>query len=204
MLSRFRSKAEQKVTLDDLAAGRSRSSSEHTVAIEWTCNSATSGCSFVDEEQRFGVATRAHQADAKESRRSDDDGDANPEDIEHVAGGIRDISIIETPPRDRLSSPDQRGQVRAAVISRGFAPKWNRRSGVFRQQPRPNRPIRSPISLRASCRSAVAVGHGQLDEEELERVMVISSPTVRRCCSARRSSRMASTSPRQQDHRQSC
>ena len=86
MISRFRSKAEQTALIKDLAAGQvdivvgtHRLLSKDVVFRDL-------GLLVVDEEQRFGVA---HKERIKQLRKRvdvlDDDGDADPEDAEHVA-----------------------------------------------------------------------------------------------------------------------
>ena len=87
--------------------------------------------------------------------------------------GIRDMSIIETPPRDRLSIQTNVVKFDAAVISRAIRTEMERGGQVYFV----NNRVESTYSLADLVthlvpEARVAVGHGQLDEEELERVMV--------------------------------
>ena len=104
MVSRFRSKAEQKVTLANLVEGKldiivgtHRLLSKDVVFHDL-------GLLVVDEEQRFGVA---HKERIKQMRRKVDvltmSATPIPRTLNMSLVGIRDMSVIETPPRDRLA-----------------------------------------------------------------------------------------------------
>ena len=88
--------------------------------------------------------------------------------------GIRDMSVIETPPRDRLAIQTQVVKFdtdvdRARDPHRARA----RRPGVLRPQPRRVDLLDGAISSRGSCpRRSSRSAHGQMSEDELERVMV--------------------------------
>jgi transcription-repair coupling factor (superfamily II helicase) len=85
--------------------------------------------------------------------------------------GIRDMSIIETPPKDRLSIQTNVGQVRRAVIERASATSWRAAAGVLRPQPRRvdllDRNLLQRLVPRRDRRSATADGRGELERAML-------------------------------------
>jgi transcription-repair coupling factor (superfamily II helicase) len=174
MLSRFRSKAEQKITLDDLAAGKVEIIVGTHRLLSKDVQFRDLGLLVVDEEQRFGVA---HKERIKQMRKKVDvltmTATPIPRTLNMSLAGIRDMSIIETPPRDRLSIQTNVVKFDAAVISRAIRTEMERGGQVYFV----NNRVESTYSLadlvtRLVPEARVAVGHGQLDEEKLERVMV--------------------------------
>jgi transcription-repair coupling factor (superfamily II helicase) len=134
MVSRFRSKAEQRRRSDDLAPPRSRSSSARIGCSRRTCQfRGSSACSIVDEEQRFGVA---HKERIKQLRkrvgRAHDVGDADSRDRSTCRSpGIRDMSIIETPPKDPLSIQTNVVKFDQEVMRRAIGNELERGGQVF-------------------------------------------------------------------------
>ncbi len=174
MLSRFRSKAEQKVTLDDLAAGKVEIIVGTHRLLSKDVQFRDLGLLVVDEEQRFGVA---HKERIKQMRKKVDvltmTATPIPRTLNMSLAGIRDMSIIETPPRDRLSIQTNVVKFDSAVIARAIRTEMERGGQVYFV----NNRVESIYSLgdlitRLVPEARVAVGHGQMDEEELERVMV--------------------------------
>ena len=145
MVSRFRTKAEIKQTLADLAAGKvdiivgtHRLLSKDVVFRDL-------GLLVVDEEQRFGVA---HKERIKQMRKKVDvltmTATPIPRTLNMSLVGIRDMSVIETPPKDRLSIQTNVVQVRpAGDRARDPQRAGARRPGVLRAQPRASRSTRS-------------------------------------------------------------
>jgi hypothetical protein len=89
MISRFRTKTEQKEILANLASGQLDIIVGTHRLLSRMCPRDL-GLLVVDEEQRFGVThKRTHQADAQESRHAHDDSDADSADAEYVLAGIR-------------------------------------------------------------------------------------------------------------------
>jgi transcription-repair coupling factor (superfamily II helicase) len=132
------------------------------------------GLVIVDEEQRFGVSQKEK---LKQLRTSVDvlsmSATPIPRTLEMAVSGIRDLSVIETPPEDRqpvLTSvqPYDEGQV-ALAIRRELL-----RDGqvfyVHNQIDSIHRVAASLVELVPGAR--VEVAHGQMDERQLERVMV--------------------------------
>jgi transcription-repair coupling factor (superfamily II helicase) len=174
MLSRFRSKAEPKVTLEDLAAGKVEILVGTHRMLSKDVQFRDLGLLVVDEEQRFGVA---HKERIKQLRKRVDvltmTATPIPRTLNMSLAGIRDMSIIETPPRDRLSIQTNVVKFDQALISRAIRTEMERAGQIYFVHNR----VESIYSLgnlitRLVPEAKVAVGHGQLSEEALERVMV--------------------------------
>jgi transcription-repair coupling factor (superfamily II helicase) len=174
MLSRFRSKAEQKVTVDDLAAGKVEILVGTHRMLSKDVQFRDLGLLVVDEEQRFGVA---HKERIKQMRKRVDvltmTATPIPRTLNMSLAGIRDMSIIETPPRDRLSIQTNVVKFDQAVISRAIRTEMERGGQIYFVHNR----VESIYSLgnlitRLVPEAKVAVGHGQMSEDELEQVMV--------------------------------
>jgi transcription-repair coupling factor (superfamily II helicase) len=87
--------------------------------------------------------------------------------------GIRDMSVIETPPRDRLAIQTQVVKFDPAVIGRAIQTELERGGQVYFVHNR----VESIYSMgnlvtRLVPEARLAVAHGQMNEDELERVMV--------------------------------
>jgi transcription-repair coupling factor (superfamily II helicase) len=174
MVSRFRTKQEQKQTLTALAAGQvdvivgtHRLLSKDVVFRDL-------GLLVVDEEQRFGVA---HKEKIKQLRKKVDvltmTATPIPRTLNMSLVGIRDMSVIETPPRDRLSIQTQVVKFDAPVIQRAIRTELERGGQIFFVHNR----VESIYSMgnlltRLVPEAKVAVGHGQMNEDELEQVML--------------------------------
>ena len=103
VLSRFRTAKEQKAALERLADGEIDIVDRHPPpAVEGRRRSRTSACSIVDEEHRFGVK---HKERLKALRLAVDvltlTATPIPRTLHLSLAGLRDLSLIETPPRDR-------------------------------------------------------------------------------------------------------
>jgi transcription-repair coupling factor (superfamily II helicase) len=96
-----------------------------------------------------------------------------PRTLNMSLAGIRDMSIIETPPKDRLSIQTNVLKFDPAVIQRAIRTELERGGQVYFVHNR----VESIFSMgnlvtRLVPEARVAVGHGQMSEDELERVMV--------------------------------
>ena len=174
MLSRFRSKAEQKVTLDDLSAGKVEIIVGTHRLLSKDVQFRDLGLLVVDEEQRFGVA---HKERIKQLRKRVDvltmTATPIPRTLNMSLAGIRDMSIIETPPKDRLSIQTNVVKFDQPVISRAIRNEMERGGQIYFVHNR----VESIYSLGALItrlvpEARIGVGHGQMSEDELERVMV--------------------------------
>jgi transcription-repair coupling factor (superfamily II helicase) len=174
MLSRFRSKAEQKQIIDDVAAGKIEIVVGTHRLLSKDLQFRDLGLLIVDEEQRFGVA---HKERIKQMRRRVDvltmTATPIPRTLNMSLAGIRDMSIIETPPRDRLSIQTNVVTFDQAVISRAIRTEMERAGQIYFVHNR----VESIYSLgnlitRLVPETRLAVAHGQMSEDALERVMV--------------------------------
>ena len=132
------------------------------------------GLLVVDEEQRFGVA---HKERIKQLRKRVDvltmTATPIPRTLNMSLAGIRDMSIIETPPQDRLSIQTNVVKFDQPVISRAIRSELERGGQIYFVHNR----VESIYSLgnlitRLVPEARIGVGHGQMGEDELERVMV--------------------------------
>ena len=174
MVSRFRSKAEQKQSLADLAEGKvdiivgtHRLLSKDVVFRDL-------GLLVVDEEQRFGVA---HKEKIKQLRRRVDvltmTATPIPRTLNMSLVGIRDMSIIETPPKDRLAIQTNVLKFDQNVIARAVRSELARGGQVYFVHNR----VESIFSIgnlltRLVPEAKVVVGHGQMGEHQLEQAMI--------------------------------
>ena len=132
MVSRFRTKAEQKATLEDLAAGKVEIIVGTHRLLSKDVQFRDLGLLVVDEEQRFGVA---HKERIKQLRKRVDvltmTATPIPRTLNMSLAGIRDMSIIETPPSDRLSIQTNVVKFDQAVISRAIRTEMERGGQVY-------------------------------------------------------------------------
>jgi transcription-repair coupling factor (superfamily II helicase) len=174
MVSRFRSKAEQKQILEDLQAGKVEIIVGTHRLLSKDVQFRDLGLLIVDEEQRFGVA---HKERIKQMRKRVDvltmTATPIPRTLNMSLAGIRDMSIIETPPKDRLSIQTNVVKFDQAVITRAIRTEMERGGQVYFVHNR----VESIYSLgnlltRLVPEARIAVAHGQMSEETLEKVMV--------------------------------
>ncbi len=132
------------------------------------------GLLVVDEEQRFGVA---HKERIKQMRKKVDvltmTATPIPRTLNMSLVGIRDMSIIETPPKDRLSIQTNVVKFDAPVIERAVRNELARGGQVYFVHNR----VESIFSIgnllqRLVPEAKIAVGHGQMGEHELEKAML--------------------------------
>jgi transcription-repair coupling factor (superfamily II helicase) len=174
MVSRFRTKGEQKATLEELKAGKVEIIVGTHRLLSKDVEFRDLGLLVVDEEQRFGVA---HKERIKQMRKRVDvltmTATPIPRTLNMSLAGIRDMSIIETPPKDRLSIQTNVVKFDQAVISSAIRTEIERGGQVYFV----HNVVESIFSLgdlikRLVPEARIVVGHGQMAEEELEREMV--------------------------------
>ena len=174
MVSRFRSKAEQKESLADLNAGKVDIIVGTHRLLSKDVQFRDLGLLVVDEEQRFGVA---HKEKIKQLRKKVDvltmSATPIPRTLNMSLVGIRDMSIIETPPKDRLSIQTNVVKFDQQVIGRAIRNELARGGQVYFVHNR----VQSIFSIgnlvqRLVPEARVVIGHGQMDEEMLERAML--------------------------------
>ena len=174
MLSRFVSRAEQKKTLADLKSGRADLVVGTHRLLSKDVEFRDFGLLIVDEEQRFGVA---HKERIKQLRRSVDvltlTATPIPRTLNMSLAGIRDMSVIETPPRDRLAIQTAVVRFDGQMIARVIRTELERGGQVYLVHNRVES-IHSIASLigRLVPEARLAVAHGQTSESVLEKVMI--------------------------------
>jgi transcription-repair coupling factor (superfamily II helicase) len=174
MVSRFRGKAEQKEALTDLAAGKLDIIVGTHRLLSRDVEFRDLGLLVVDEEQRFGVA---HKEKIKQLRKKVDvltmSATPIPRTLNMSLVGIRDMSIIETPPKDRLSIQTNVVKFDQEVIRRSIRSELARGGQVYFVHNR----VESIFSIgnlvqRLVPEARVAIAHGQMAEDTLERAML--------------------------------
>jgi transcription-repair coupling factor (superfamily II helicase) len=174
LLSRFRTKQEQKQTLADLAAGKVDIVVGTHRLLSKDVAFRDLGLLVVDEEQRFGVA---HKEKIKQLRRKVDvltmTATPIPRTLNMSLVGIRDMSIIETPPKDRLAIQTNVVKFDQSVITRAIRNELARGGQVYVVHNR----VESIFSIggllaRLVPEAKIVVGHGQMGEHDLETAMI--------------------------------
>ncbi len=173
MLSRFRTAAEQKRTLDelkkgmvDVVIGTHRLLSKDVVFKDL-------GLLVVDEEQRFGVA---HKEKIKMLKANVDvltmTATPIPRTLQMSLGGVRDLSLIETPPEDRLPVQTYILEYNPEVVRDAVLKEVQRGGQVFYVHNRVQTIFRTANYLQGLIPEAsFQVAHGQMREDDLEKVM---------------------------------
>jgi hypothetical protein len=174
MLSRFRTEKEQKKTLEELEAGKVDIVIGTHRLLSRDVKFQDLGLLVVDEEQRFGVA---HKERLKEMRKNVDvltmSATPIPRTLHMSLVGLRDMSLIETPPKDRLAIQTTVAPFSETLVQRVIEEEMARNGQVFFVHNR----VESIASLasmvkRLVPRARVVVGHGQMHESDLEKVMM--------------------------------
>ena len=174
MISRFRTRQEIHEVLAMLAGGQVDIIVGTHRLLSKDVTFRDLGLLVVDEEQRFGVA---HKERIKHLRKRVDvltlTATPIPRTLNMSLVGIRDMSVIETPPRDRLAIQTQVVRFDTDVITRAIKTELERGGQVFFVHNR----VESIYSMgnlvtRLAPDARIAIAHGQMGEEELERVMV--------------------------------
>jgi transcription-repair coupling factor (superfamily II helicase) len=173
MMSRFRTAAQQKETLALLEAGKVDIVIGTHRLLSKDIKFHDLGLLIVDEEQRFGVA---HKERLKEMRKNVDalalSATPIPRTLHMSLVGLRDMSLIETPPRDRLAIQTVVAPFREDLIRSAIENEIARDGQVYFIHNR----VESIYSLATLVtklvpKARVVVGHGQMNEKELESVM---------------------------------
>ncbi len=173
-LSRFRTRPQQKLTLEQLAAGKldivigtHRLLSKDVVFHDL-------GLLVVDEEQRFGVR---HKERLKQLKKEVHvlamSATPIPRTLNMSLAGLRDLSVIETPPRDRLAIQTVVAEWSEGLIAAALRQELARGGQVYFVHNRVDSIWEIAALLQKLAPEArIAVGHGQMPEDELERVML--------------------------------
>lgn len=173
LLSRFRPPEERKEVLRRLAEGTLDVVVATHRLLSKDVRFKDLGLLVVDEEQRFGVAQKER---IKEWRASVDvlamSATPIPRTLNLSLAGIRDLSVIETPPKDRLAVATQVVPQGDALIRDSVKAELDRGGQVYFVHNRVEGlgAWREELS-RLVPEARIAVAHGQMTELELERAM---------------------------------
>ncbi len=174
MVSRFRTPAQQKVVLKaakdgnvDILIGTHR-------IIQSDVKFKDLGVLIIDEEQRFGVT---HKEKIKSIRKNIDvitlTATPIPRTLHMSLTGVRDISVIETPPEERYPIQTYVVEFNDQLIRDAILREINRNGQVFFVYNR----VETISDMAAYIgklvpEARIGIGHGQMTERELESVMV--------------------------------
>jgi transcription-repair coupling factor (superfamily II helicase) len=172
-LSRFQTPKEQEILLADLAAKKVDIVIGTHRILSDDVRFSDLGLIVVDEEHRFGVK---HKEKLKQLRLATDvltlTATPIPRTLHLSLAGLRDMTLIQTPPRDRSPVLTFVEPWDDALIDEGIAREIDRGGQVFFVHNR----IETIEAVadhvrRLAPRARVAVGHGQMRERDLEEVM---------------------------------
>ncbi len=173
MLSRFRSRAEAEQITGELAQGKIDIVIGTHRLLQQDVVFKNLGLLIIDEEQRFGVT---HKERLKQMRTEVDvltlTATPIPRTLYMALTGVRDISTINTPPEERLPILTHSGPYNERVVRQSILRELDRGGQVFFVHNR----VQSIGIIRRKLEHLVpearlGVGHGQMDEHELSKVM---------------------------------
>jgi len=174
MISRFRSAKEQKDIVARVETGKVDILIGTHRLLSKDIKFQDLGLLVVDEEQRFGVR---HKERLKQMRKEIDvlamSATPIPRTLHMSLVGLRDMSVIETPPKDRMAIQTVVAKFDEKIIRSAVEMELERGGQVYFVHNR----VESIYEIAARIQelvptARVAVGHGQMAETELERVML--------------------------------
>jgi transcription-repair coupling factor (superfamily II helicase) len=173
-VSRFRSAAEQKAAIKGFADGRVDILIGTHRVLSRDVRAKDLGLLIVDEEQRFGVKQKEllRQLKLKVDVISMS-ATPIPRTLQMSLAGLRNISVIETPPEGRRPVKTYVGEYEEELVKRAILREHERDGQAFFLHNRVETIDETAERLRAMCPSVrFAVAHGQMAEGELEEVMM--------------------------------
>ena len=174
LLSRFRSKKEQKDTVKNLATGACDVVIGTHRLLQDGIVFKDLGLLVIDEEHRFGVR---HKEKLKQLRENIDiitmSATPIPRTLYMSLSGIKDMSVINTPPKNRLPIKTFVGEWNENMVKNAIIHELDREGQVFYLYNRVETIEEFKFHLQKLVPNArIAVGHGQMDEKQLEEVIV--------------------------------
>jgi len=173
VLSRFKSPKEQQAILDGLANGSVDICIGTHRLLQKDVVFKDLGLLIIDEEQRFGVAHKEH---LKKIRQEVDvltlSATPIPRTLHMSLSGVRDMSVMETPPEERLPIKTYIAEYNERLIREAILRELERNGQVFFVHNR----VQSIAYIAGKLQSLIpeakiAIAHGQMPEAELEQVM---------------------------------
>jgi transcription-repair coupling factor (superfamily II helicase) len=174
MISRFRTAKEQKDIVERVETGKVDILIGTHRLLSKDIKFQDLGLLVVDEEQRFGVR---HKERLKQMRKEIDvlamSATPIPRTLHMSLVGLRDMSVIETPPKDRMAIQTVVAKFDEKIVRSAVEVELERGGQVYFVHNR----VESIYEIAARIQelvpaARVAVGHGQMSETELERVML--------------------------------
>ncbi|GAB4435482.1 MAG: transcription-repair coupling factor [Chloroflexi bacterium OHK40] len=174
MLSRFRSPKEQEAIIDRLARGQVDIVIGTHRLLSKDVTFRDLGLVVVDEEQRFGVR---HKERLKRLRAEVDvltlTATPIPRTLHMAMAGIRDLSVIDTPPEDRVPIKTYVLPYDEKLVREAIQREIERDGQIYFVHNRVQSIYHVANRLKSLLPEAtIGVGHGQLEERELEQVML--------------------------------
>ncbi len=174
MLSRFVSPAEQAKVIASIEEGKVDIVIGTHRLLSRDIKFNNLGLLVVDEEQRFGVANKER---LKEISASVDvltmSATPIPRTLNMAMVGLRDLSVIETPPKDRLAIQTVVAPFSEEIVRRAIHDELDRGGQVFFVHNRVDTiPNAARLVQKLVPGARVVAGHGQMDERQLEKVML--------------------------------
>ena len=174
MISRFRSAKQQKEILQRVETGKVDILIGTHRLLSKDVKFADLGVLIVDEEQRFGVR---HKERLKQMRKEVDvltmSATPIPRTLHMSLVGLRDMSIIETPPKDRIAIQTVVASWDEKLIRSAIEQELERGGQVYFVHNRVDTIWEIAAKLQELAPKArIIVGHGQMSEGELEKVML--------------------------------
>jgi transcription-repair coupling factor (superfamily II helicase) len=173
-VSRFRTPAEQKAAVEGFANGRVDILIGTHRVLSRDVRAKDLGLLILDEEQRFGVKQKEllRQLKLKVDVISMS-ATPIPRTLQMSLAGLRDISVIETPPEGRRPVRTYVGEYEEELVKRAILREHERGGQAFFLHNRVDSIDETAERLRALCPEVrFAVAHGQMGEGELETVMM--------------------------------
>ncbi len=174
MISRFRNAKQQKEILEKTEAGKIDILIGTHRILSKDIKFSDLGLLIVDEEQRFGVR---HKERIKQMRKQVDvltmSATPIPRTLHMSLVGLRDMSVIETPPKDRMAIQTVVASWDEKLIQSAIEQELERGGQVYFVHNRVDTIWEIAAKLQALVPKArIIVGHGQMSEGELEKVML--------------------------------
>jgi transcription-repair coupling factor (superfamily II helicase) len=174
MISRFRTAKEQKEIVQKTEAGKIDILIGTHRILSQDIKFADLGLLIVDEEQRFGVR---HKERIKQMRKQVDvltmSATPIPRTLHMSLVGLRDMSVIETPPKDRMAIQTVVAAWDDKLIQSALEQELDRGGQVYFVHNRVDTIWEIAAKVQElAARARVIVGHGQMSEGELEKVML--------------------------------
>ena len=174
LLCRFRSPKQQKETIKNMALGKCEVVIGTHRLLQDGITFKDLGLLVIDEEHRFGVR---HKEKLKQLRENIDiitmSATPIPRTLYMSLSGIKDMSVINTPPKNRLPVKTFVGRFDEKAVRNAITHELDRDGQVFYLYNRVETIEEFKLKLQELVPNArIGVGHGQLSESQLEDVIV--------------------------------